>query len=227
MPAHFPGRPQFNYDPAVQPADDTIPAAEVPGPGPVSPIPELEFVGFRRRAAARLIDLVVHFLIGMASGVAIAILAYVVQGFTGRSAQTAIDRLGTGGFEGFVLGMLGGFFYDTIMEGLHGSTVGKLIVGITVLQETAWPCTLSAAAKRSLLFFYDSLFFGLVAEHSMKQTPRQQRYGDHWADTVVVRRRSAPQSSVRSFGRFVLVLIVAGVVDGATLGADALLSFVG
>ncbi len=101
------------------------------------------------------------------------------------------------------------------------------IVGITVLQDTARPCTLRAAAKRSPLLFYDSLFFGLVAEHSMKQTATLQRYGDRWAQTVVVRRRSAPSASRRSLGRFVAVVIVAGLVDGAVLGADALMSFVG
>jgi uncharacterized RDD family membrane protein YckC len=215
-----------NYHPIVQPPDNSIPSTEPSEPYPASPLLGLEYVGFGRRAAARLIDLVVHLFVGLGSGIVIAILAYVVEGLTGRSAQTVLARLGSGGFQGFLLGMLGGFFYDTIMEGFDGSTMGKLIVGIMVLQETARPCTLKAAAKRSLLFFYDSLFFGLVAEHSMKQTPTQQRYGDHWAQTVVVRRRSAPPSSRHSFVRFVVVLIVAGLVDGAMLGADALLALV-
>ena len=189
-------------------------------------LPDVEYVDFGRRLAARLIDWVAHVVIGLASGVVVVILAYVVEGATGRSAQLAIDRLETGGLQAFLFGLLGSFLYDTVMEGLHGSTVGKLAVGITVLKESTRPCTLAAAAKRSLLFFYDSLFFGLVAEHSMKQSPRLQRYGDRWADTIVVRRRSQVVSHRRSFLRFTFVLVLAVTVDGLVLSAPALMALV-
>lgn len=218
---------ETNEPSSVDLADVSIAVTEGSAPVPLPSESGLEYVGFGRRAAARLIDLAVHLVIGFASGIAIAIFAYVIEGWTGRSAQIAIDRLENGGVQAFLLGMLGGLLYDTIMEGLHGSTVGKLLVGITVLRETARPCTLMPAAKRSLLYFYDALLFGMVAEHSMKQTPTQQRYGDRWADTVVVHRRSAPPASRRSFVRFAAVLILAALVDGAVLSANALSTFIG
>lgn len=215
------------YPPAVQIADENRPAAETTPPEILEPGLPLEYVGFGRRAAARLIDMVVHVVISALAGIVIVILAYFLEGLTGRSAQIALDRLENGGVAAFLLGLAGAFLYDTLMEGLHGSTVGKRMVGLTVLRVTADTCTLPAAAKRSLLYYYDALFFGLVAEHSMSQTPRQQRYGDRWADTVVVRRRSVPPSSLRSFGRFALVMFLACLVDGAVVGAHALASFVG
>lgn len=207
-----------------QPAEAVTPDNIVESTG--SAVSQLEYVDFGRRAAARLIDFVLHLLIGLASGVVVVILAYVVEGMTGRSAQVAIDRLENGGVQAFFLGLLSGFLYDTVMEGFHGSTLGKLVVGISVLQQPARPCTLLSAAKRSLLFFYDSLLFGLVAEHSMKQSPTLQRYGDRWANTVVVRRRSVPPSSRRSLLRFIVVLIFAVILDGAVLAATALVSLV-
>lgn len=188
----------------------------------------LEYVGFRRRLAARLIDFIVHFAVGVMAGAFVAILAVAVEQITGRSAQLAIVRLGEGGVVGFLLSATGALLYDAVMEGLHGSTLGKLLVGITVLDaRTARPCTFPAAIIRSLAFYWDSLFFGLVGEFSMRSSEAQQRYGDRWAQTVVVRRRSAPLSSIRSGARFALVLVVAVLLDGVVIAGQALMALAG
>jgi uncharacterized RDD family membrane protein YckC len=203
----------------------TVPAPSEHGTGAAAA--PLEYVGFRRRAAGRLIDFVAHYAIGGMAGVVTVILAYVVQGVTGRSAQPVMDRLQHGGPLSFLLAMIGAFLFGLVMEGFHGSTAGKLMVGITVLDETAQPCSVKAAAVRSLAYYFDGLFFGLVAESSMRTSPSLQRYGDRWAHTVVVRRRSAPPSSLHSATRFALVLAVACVADGAVLSAHAWVALFG
>lgn len=201
----------------VAPSEHDTVAAEIP----------LAYVGFRRRAAARLIDLVAHYVISLVAGVVIAILAYVLQGATGRSAQPVLDRLQHGGPPAFLLALVGAFLFHAVMEGFHGSSLGKRMVGITVLDETARPCSFKAAVVRSLAFYFDGLFFGLVAEASMRERPTLQRYGDRWAQTVVVHRRSAPPSSLRSGLRFAVVFLAACVADGAVISAHGWIAFFG
>jgi hypothetical protein len=45
---------------------------------------------------------------------------------------------------------------------------------------------------RSLAFYVDGFFFGLIGKQSMDRSRRQQRYGDHWAHTIVIKTRSLP-----------------------------------
>jgi len=67
------------------------------------------------------------------------------------------------------------------------------------------------AIQRSLAYYWDALFFGLVGYNSMQQSPLNQRYGDVWAKTVVVRAATVPRSAVRPGWVFLL-----GFVPGAT-----------
>jgi uncharacterized RDD family membrane protein YckC len=206
---------------------EPVPAEVVPIEPPPLPVggPPLEYVGFRRRAAARLLDLLFHYAIGIVAGVTIAILAYFVQGLTGRPAQPILDVLGKGPL-GFLTALLGGILFDAIMEGFHGSTLGKRLVGITVLDESARPCNFKAATIRSFAFLFDGLLFGVVAQASMRDSPTQQRYGDRWAHTVVVFRRSVPEGSLRSSFRFGLVLMLASFADGLLILLEPLMMLV-
>lgn len=182
----------------------------------------LDYVGFGKRAGARIIDTIVHFGVGLFSGLIAGVVVAIIAMLTHTSTDAALARMQDTGAVAFVMGLLGSVLYHSIMEGLHGSSIGKMMVGIVVLREDGRPCRYVQAIGRSFAFFFDSLFFGLVAHSSMKDSPRQQRFGDKWAGTVVVTRVSVPPHMLRRAGRFVGVMFLALFVDGVALIAGTL-----
>jgi uncharacterized RDD family membrane protein YckC len=66
------------------------------------------------------------------------------------------------------------------------------MLGLRVRRSDLAPCTVGAAFGRNLAYYIDSFFFGLVAYSSMSKSPRQQRLGDKWAHTVVVKSATLP-----------------------------------
>jgi uncharacterized RDD family membrane protein YckC len=88
---------------------------------------------------------------------------------------------------------------------------------MVVVKEDASPCGVNAGLIRSLAYMIDSLFFGLVAYLQMNKSPQQQRLGDRWAGTIVVRRASLPAGSPAA-GRSPWGGIVCGcALDGALI----------
>lgn len=175
----------------------------------------IETVGAAPRAIARIIDHVVHLAIAVCSGFFLGIVIMIVSAVTGHDPHATFQRLSGGGktFTSLALSLLGLIAYHTICEGLHGSSVGKMIMGITVtMDDGQQPCTFVAAAKRSLGYIVDSLFFGLIGYFAMKEPPHQ-RNGDAWADTLVRKRRLLDPTNRRSGLRFIAVLLLAAIVD--------------
>jgi uncharacterized RDD family membrane protein YckC len=187
-------------------------------------VASLNYVGFRRRAGARVLDLIIHYLAGFIVAFMIAIIAVALQRILGRSAANTLQSMEHPVVPGFFYALVGFCVYEIVMEGLHGSTFGKRLCGIVVLSEDHRPCGIRGAIIRSLAFIFDGLFFGLVADMSMRNSTRQQRFGDVWARTVVVTRVSAPPSSIRGSIRFMVVLFVAVALDGAVISFEALRS---
>jgi uncharacterized RDD family membrane protein YckC len=120
--------------------------------------------------------------------------------------------------------LLGSVAYHTICEGVHGSTIGKRLLGIVVVQEDGNPCRLKPALIRSLAYYIDSLFFGVIGYMAMNKTPQEQRHGDDWAHTVVCRRSDVAQHTLRSGGQFARALLFAAMVDSAFIITGLLLS---
>jgi len=180
---------------------------------PASP-PLLEGVGFWRRAFARGLDLMVHVLIALMVGVLAGLVLGIGSLLFGTDVEAASERLSVGTPLGFLAGILGGLCLHTFSEGIHGSTIGKRICGITVVREDGSAAGLGPAFKRSLLFFVDSLFFGIIAAQKMGQSPQRQRFGDTWAGTVVVRIAELDAFQRRSGVRFAAAVLVAGASDG-------------
>jgi len=175
--------------------------------GPNYPAPgSLEGAGFGLRVLARVLDYaVLYFAIFVASlfsGIMIGIFASL----TGRPLPS---NLGEVGWQYYAATFIGFFLYHWICEGAHGSTLGKLICGLVVISEDGNPCGMKAAAGRSLAYYIDGLVFGLVAYFSMKESPKRQRLGDKWNDTMVVRRADVAPQVLRSSGRFLLVFLTA------------------
>ena len=168
-----------------------------------SGVAPLEGAGFVIRAVARLIDLAVHYVVTVAASLGTALFVAVGAAVLGFDFDAAINDAIATGLLGYVAAFLGSTWLQVASESLHGSTLGKLICGLTVIREDgSAPPGFMAGFRRELAFYPDSLFFGLVAWNKMNESPRCQRIGDTWAHTMVVRRRTVPASSRPSTLRF-------------------------
>ena len=178
---------------------------------------EIRGVRFWPRVGARAIDTIVGGVIGFVAGLVFAFFVVIAARMTGQSAAPMLARQSRGGLVMFAFGLLGVVAYHTICEGLHGSTLGKLLLDMVVVQEDGTPCRIGPAVIRSLAYFVDSIFFGLVGYLAMKKTPQEQRHGDEWAHTIVCRRSEAPPQSLRSGARFLATFLLAAMVYAALL----------
>ncbi len=153
----------------------------------------VEYGGFGIRAGARIVDVIVGMVLGSIGGAIggamSALGSTVVAGgpvamrSTGLSGLTAVS---------FLFGTLATVAYHALSEGLGGASLGKLVLGLRVRRSDLSPCTVGAAIGRSLAYYIDSFFFGIVAWGSMSKSPQQQRLGDKWARTVVVKNATMP-----------------------------------
>ena len=111
-------------------------------------------------------------------------VAYFIVGF----ALAFLGDLGMGLF--FVFLFLAEWFYPVLFEVLrHGSTPGKIVLGLTVVHDDGTPVTWTPSIVRNLLRFADFLpaayLIGLIA---MLASRDFKRLGDLVAGTVVVYR---------------------------------------
>lgn len=188
--------------------------------------PPLEGVGVARRALARLVDLGLAALVIGAGGMVAVLGAAVLASDASTFAAIELlgnDDTGTGAkLRDSALGLLALTAMHTVCEWLHGSTPGKWLLGIRVVALDGTSAGLVAAAKRSVGFLVDQLFFGLVGVHRILNSPRAQRIGDEWAGTMVVRIRDTDPASRPSGWRFLAATVAGlgccGLVSAAALG---------
>jgi uncharacterized RDD family membrane protein YckC len=82
------------------------------------------------------------------------------------------------------------FLYFMLLEGAFGRTIGKLFLGLVVIQFDGRRCTWWSAFVRNAfrLLEVNPLFFGgILAAISAWVSPYRQRLGDRAAGTIVVR----------------------------------------
>lgn len=168
--------------------------------------------GFGIRAGARVIDTVYGLIVGLFGGV----LAGIVLALLERLELVTPgwqDRMG--GFKpgSWLCSLLGALIYQWLTEGIYGASLGKLLCGLRVVTERGEPIGSLQAFKRSLAYYWDALFFGAVAYTAMKQSERNQRYGDRWAKTVVVNWREVPVAARPGWEMFVLAFIIGSVLQ--------------
>lgn len=184
---------------------------------------DLEGVGFWPRAAARAIDYVLHYitsyLTGGLFGAFVAIAATFAYGSENANAAVmhAVARMQGSPFLLMFASLVGSVVYETVCEAAHGSTLGKLALGMTVVQEDGSFCRWRSALVRSLGYFVDSLVFGLVGYLEMNKSPKEQRHGDNWAHTIVCKRSGLKPEQLRSTPRFIGVVVIALLLNGAAL----------
>jgi len=88
------------------------------------------------------------------------------------------------------LGLLSFAFYIayyTYLEGSRGQTIGKMITRIKVISEDGGPIGMDQAFKRNILRIIDGLFAYLIGAVLIWRSDKQQRLGDSYARTVVVK----------------------------------------
>jgi len=182
--------------------------------------PQIEYVGFGRRAAAQAIDLVVTYALAFATSFLIAMVAYVIAMMAGFDVEPLIDNMARTTPGAWVFSFLAVTMYHAVAEAMHGSTPGKMMLGITVRSAGGGFCGFGQALKRSVAFLVDSLFFGLPAWGSMRDSPLKQRIGDKWARTIVVRSRSLDAAERRTGLRFLATTVVACSIYSVIAGAS-------
>lgn len=167
--------------------------------------PGVTGAGFWIRGLARLVDWLYGNILGLCAGIAAAIGLAILQGLS-IAEPGWIHR--TPHFALLLpVGLIGDVFFRTICEGVYGATPGKLICGLRVLSEAQKPCDIRSAMIRSIGYFFDAICFGLVGYLSMNKTPLEQRYGDHWAETIVVHKGQVPLESKLPTSRCVSALV--------------------
>jgi len=84
------------------------------------------------------------------------------------------------------------FLYFFLQEGAFGTTLGKAIFGLRVVDLNGGRLSWRAALIRNALLFVDAALSLLVAGISMATSPNRQRVGDRFAHTLVVSAQTAP-----------------------------------
>jgi uncharacterized RDD family membrane protein YckC len=111
-------------------------------------------VGFWPRAGARLIDIIVHYVIALFTGMFIGIA--LVAANHGHADPVLFAKLRHTGFTGFAFALLGSVAYHIVCVTLHGSTLGKMLLSMVVVQEDGSSCRLKGAVIREFAYFIDA-----------------------------------------------------------------------
>jgi len=178
-----------------------------------SPPGEIKGVAFWPRVAARVIDFIVHYMVSIVAAFFLAILLVIAAG--GHPSPQLSERMRHTGIAVFAFSLLGSIAYEIVCEGVHGSTLGKLALGLVVVQEDGTPCRINSAVIRSFAYLVDALFFGLIGYLAMKGSPQMQRHGDQWANTMVCKRSAIQTNNLRGGGQFAMALFLAAMLDAA------------
>jgi uncharacterized RDD family membrane protein YckC len=178
-------------------------------------------VGFWIRAGGRLIDLVPHYILWFAATFAFAIGLGLYAAITHAAVDPLVQKLTTSRWYDYLASGFGSVVYFAVMERMCGATVGKRLLGLVVIRRDGGPIGSRAALGRSLAFYIDGLFFGALAYGAM-EPPLQQRLGDQWCDTLVIRRSTLPAESAVAAQSFFLALLCAVAVDAACCWLSAL-----
>ncbi|HEY4414745.1 MAG TPA: RDD family protein [Verrucomicrobiae bacterium] len=166
---------------------------------------KLTKAGFWLRVLARIIDISFIVIVAIIVGVFCGMVFYSLSA-SGLIAADWEHRIREFSFASIGLGLLGKILYEFFCEGIHGATLGKLCCKIRVVREDGTPSNLKGALIRSLAYYLDSQFFGAVGYTLMSKSPLNQRYGDKWGKTIVIKTNEIAPESQRTLRRFLLGL---------------------
>jgi uncharacterized RDD family membrane protein YckC len=137
-------------------------------------------VGVGPRAAAFLLDL--------AFVVLIIVTVWSVAGGVNQSAEDNTSFTDPNTAASLVIAIALLVYFGGLESAWGGSTVGKRIVGLRVAMLDGGPLTGRAVFWRTVGRFFDcSLFSPIVAAIFVWASPHNQRLGDRWGGTIVIR----------------------------------------
>lgn len=168
---------------------------------------ELQGVTFWPRVGARLIDTFVHYFAGYGSGWLFGRM--VVMAANGHVPRAVILKFRHPGPSAFLFAVLGFLVYQVICTSVCGSSLGKRLLSMVVVQEDGSSCKFTSAVVRELGYFVDAPFFGMIGYAAMQDTDEQQRHGDDWAHTVVCKRNLIRPDVLHGEDRFILAFLLA------------------
>ena len=187
-PANFAPPPPPSYAPPVQsisyaPPPPPVDYAPPPPPDDWSPAQPRK----RSRPAPRYRGVFVRFIATLIDGLIYMAFAWVMAGAMGLG-ETSADGFDLSGGP-FLLLSLASFGYFVVFEGLFGGTIGKLILGLRVVNAKGQTPGIGAALVRNLLRIVDALpFLYIVGIIAVLGSEKKQRIGDRAAGTYVVSR---------------------------------------
>jgi uncharacterized RDD family membrane protein YckC len=148
----------------------------VPPPPVAADRPKLRYRGVFIRFLAALVDSILY------TGV-----AWMLAGSAGLGATSA-DGFDLNGTPAMMLS-LASFGYYVVFEGLFGGTIGKLILGLRVVNRKGRSPGIGAALVRNILRIVDFLpLFYVVGVIAVLASEKKQRVGDRVAGTYVISR---------------------------------------
>src|SRR5260221_4810584 len=139
---------------------------------------QVQYVGVGRRFVATLVDSILYLIV--------FVVVAVVSGNAQASGGSASASLS--GAPALILDILF-FLYYIVLEAVLGATLGKLLLGLRVVNVDGSRIGWGASIIRNLLRIIDALpFFYLLGAILIWTSPQRQRLGDRVAQTVVVLR---------------------------------------
>jgi uncharacterized RDD family membrane protein YckC len=139
----------------------------------------MRHAGVGIRFAAVFLDSVLLGVVGLIVGLA-AGGGYALQTEQGSSVGVNLD----GG--AFLVWLLVAFAYYVATEAALGGSVGKLMVGLRVVDDDGCAISWGQSLVRNLIRPLDFVLVYLVAAVAVWTSPRRQRLGDRAAATFVV-----------------------------------------
>lgn len=143
---------------------------------------EFQYAGVLPRFLAFLIDSIILGIIM----VPLALLGVFSIG-VGVATRGVFDM--TGFFVLWAVMIVLNILYFTILEGMHGQTIGKMVLNIKVVGYDGKEIGMARAFVRNLLRIVDGFFFYIVGIVLILATEKHQRLGDMAGSDVVVSLR--------------------------------------
>ena len=133
----------------------------------------------------RYCGVVRRFFAALVDGLIFMVASWLIAGSAGGTTADGFDLNGTPALL-LSLVYLG---YFVVLEGALGATIGKLVLGMKVVNKAGQAPGLGAALVRNLLRIVDALpLFYVVGMIAIAGSKTRQRVGDRAARTFVVRR---------------------------------------
>jgi uncharacterized RDD family membrane protein YckC len=88
------------------------------------------------------------------------------------------------------------FIYFVVIESITQATPGHDIVNLKVVTDAGTKPSFSSILKRRLLDPFDIFMYGIPGIICISKTPKHQRLGDLWANTLVVKTTDITEKEV-------------------------------